>query len=71
MFCFLGPEACEILAPWPAALEGKVLTTGMPGKSPKQMISILFMQINYLWWKEQLTLHFYRQNNAPCKMSMS
>ena len=39
MFCFFGPEACGILAPWPGiklsplALEGEVLTTGPPGKS--------------------------------------
>ena len=39
MFCFLGHEACEILAPHPGiepappALEGEVLTTGLPGKS--------------------------------------
>ena len=40
MFWFFGPEACGILAPrpeiepTPPALEGKVLTTGPPGKSP-------------------------------------
>ena len=40
MFWFFGREACGILAPWPGteptlpALEGKVLTTGPPGKSP-------------------------------------
>ena len=40
MFWFFGQEACGILAPWPGfkpappALEGKVLTTGLPGKSP-------------------------------------
>ena len=39
MFWFLGCEACEIPAPQPgiepapSALEGKVLTTGPPGKS--------------------------------------
>ena len=39
MFWFFGREACGILAPWPGieptppALEGKVLTTGLPGKS--------------------------------------
>ena len=39
-FCFFGPEACGILAPQPRiepttpALEGEVLTTGPPGKSP-------------------------------------
>ena len=39
MFCFFGPEACGILAPWPgiepapSALQGEVLTTGLPGKS--------------------------------------
>ena len=40
MFWFFGPEACGILAPRPGiepappALEGEVLTTGPPGKSP-------------------------------------
>ena len=40
MFFFFGCEACGIIAPQPgielapAALEGKVLTTGLPGKSP-------------------------------------
>ena len=34
MFWFFGPQACGILAPRPPALEGKVLTTGLPGKSP-------------------------------------
>ena len=39
MFWFYGQEACGILAaqpgiePLPSALEGKVLTTGPPGKS--------------------------------------
>ena len=39
MFWFFGCEACGILAPWPgieptpSALEGKVLTTGLPRKS--------------------------------------
>ena len=39
MFWFFGQEACGILAPQPgmeptpAALEGEVLTTGLPGKS--------------------------------------
>ena len=43
LFCALvfWPEACGILAPWPGieptppALEGKVLTTGPPGKPPR------------------------------------
>ena len=36
MFWFLGPKARRILAPWPAppVLEGQVLITGSPGKSP-------------------------------------
>ena len=40
-FWFFGHEACGILAPRPGiepappALEGEVLTTGPPGKSPK------------------------------------
>ena len=39
MFCFWGHETCGILAPWPGiepapdALEGEVVTTGLPGKS--------------------------------------
>ena len=39
MFWFFGPKAGGILAPWPGikpvppALEGEVLTTGLPGKS--------------------------------------
>ena len=39
MFCFFGHEAWGILAPLPGieplppALEGEVLTTGLPGKS--------------------------------------
>ena len=39
MFWFFGPKACRLLAPQlgieptPPALEGKVLTTGLPGKS--------------------------------------
>ena len=39
LFCFFGHEACRILAPQPGiepafpALEGKVLTTGLPRKS--------------------------------------
>ena len=38
MFWFFGCRACGILAPWPGikhiplALEGEVLTTGLPGK---------------------------------------
>ena len=38
MFCFFDLEACGILASWPGidpappALEGEVLTTGLPGK---------------------------------------
>ena len=40
MFVFFGSEARGVLVPWPGiepvypALEGKVLTTGPPGKSP-------------------------------------
>ena len=32
MFWFFGPEACGI-EPAPPALEGEVLTTGLPGKA--------------------------------------
>ena len=39
IFYFFGHKACGILDPWPgiepapSALEGEVLTTGLPGKS--------------------------------------
>ena len=42
MFWFLGGKACGILAPWPGiepappALEGEIITIGLPGKSPLQ-----------------------------------
>ena len=45
MFCFFVPKACGIPVPWPGieptppALEGKVLTTGPPGKSPASPFS--------------------------------
>ena len=44
MFCFFGHEACGILAPQPGIKptlpewEGKVLTTGPPGKPLKSYI---------------------------------
>ena len=44
MFWFFGPKACGILAPRPGigpappALEGEVLTTGLPGKSPAKSL---------------------------------
>ena len=44
IFWFVGCKACEILAPQPRieptplALEGKVLTTGSPGKSQSRVI---------------------------------
>ena len=53
MFWFSDQEACGILIPWPgieptpSALEGKVLTTGLPGKSPvrKLWIGVLVTQL--------------------------
>ena len=47
MFWFFGQEACGILAsrpgiePAPPALEGEVLTTGPPGKSPGPMYNTM------------------------------
>ena len=43
MFWFFSHEACGILAPWPGiepvppALEGEVLNTGLPSKSPRSL----------------------------------
>ena len=51
MFCFSGCKACRILAPQPGiepvppALEGGVLTTGPPGKSPL----IIFTKGDFTW----------------------
>ena len=48
LFLFFGPEARGILAPRqgtepaPPALEGEVLTTGPPRKSPPPLILLLF-----------------------------
>ena len=56
MFWFFGHEACGILAPRPEieptspALEGAVLITGQPGKSPQ----ISFMHSCFLLWIEIL-----------------
>ena len=54
MFWFFGQEACGILAPQPGiksappALEGKVLTTGLPGKSQAMYYLTLGSCKNYL-----------------------
>ena len=48
MFLFSGCEACGIPAPQrgieyvPSALEGNVLTTGPPGKSPTHVVNLWF-----------------------------
>ena len=49
VFGVFGLKACEIVASWPgiepksSALEGKVLTTGLPGKSLELFLCL------YLW----------------------
>ena len=51
-FCFFGPKACGILVPdqkielAPPALEGEVLTTGPPGKSPNIFSNVLLNDID-------------------------
>ena len=46
MFLFFGWEACNILVSWPGieptapALEGEVLTTGLPRTSPETVFLI-------------------------------
>ena len=53
MFWFFGHEPCGIIAPQPGiepsppALEGKVLTTGLPGKS--QILQVLT-------WRKEMAL---------------
>ena len=57
MFWFLGCEGCGILAPQPGIepapppLEGKVLTTGLPGKS---LSKYLFNEWRREWINEQI-----------------
>ena len=58
MFRFFGRETCGILAPQPGiepatpALEGKVVTTGLPGKSWEYGILLLKFLEGVLWnWK--------------------
>ena len=52
MFCFYGHEACGILAarpgtePTPPALEGDVITMGLPGESPE---ILLFLFSHKIW----------------------
>ena len=47
-FWFFGHQACEILVPWPGiepalhVLEGEVLTTGLPAKSLRHTLNIIF-----------------------------
>ena len=49
VFWFFGREACGILAPRPGieatplALEGEVLTTGLPGKSHVMYFELIFV----------------------------
>ena len=51
-FGFFGCEVCGILVPQPGiestlpALEGKVLTTGSPGKSPQQNLELGSRNLN-------------------------
>ena len=57
MFCLFGQEACGISVPWPGidpiptVLEGKVLTTGPPGKPPQYHFTIkkLLASLKYLF----------------------
>ena len=50
---FFGHEACEILVPQPEiestppALEGKILTTGQPGKSFPALLYVTFLHNSY------------------------
>ena len=53
MFWFFGREACGILAPQPGveptppALEGEVLTTGPPGKSPHWLLTKIKLPLTH------------------------
>ena len=60
-FCFFSWDACGILGPWPGieptppALEGKVLTTGLPGKS--QHFSVI-LDLIYLLNRYSLNVYY-------------
>ena len=58
MFCFIGREACGILASQPGmeptlpALEGRLLTTGLPGKSqPSYSYLRICEEVKAIWNK--------------------
>ena len=57
MFWFFGHEACGILAPQPGfdpappALEGEVLTTGLPEEVPVDFKSELLFHLRSSKWK--------------------
>ena len=56
MLWFFGLKVYRILAPWPGikftffALEGKVLTTGPPGKSHGLILKIELLLHWHLYW---------------------
>ena len=61
MFWIFSHEACGIFTPWPGiepappALEGEILTTGPPGKSPRTMVFVVLVSLTPstalgLWW---------------------
>ena len=70
MFWFFGHKACGILAlqpgikPTPPALEGKVLTTGPPGKSLGIHILTTIQQLEnrelFMFWQRTFSMiHFF------------
>ena len=66
MFWVLGPEVCGILASLPGieptspALEGKVLTTGVPGRSQESQFFFFFVVNFVIHWNETaMGLHVF------------
>ena len=64
MFWFFGLEACGILTRWPGiqpallALEGEVLSSGLPGKSPAILLN-----------KNKKPTHYFLKNDENISLS--
>ena len=81
LFIYLGLKACGVLAPQPGieptspTLEGEVLTTEPPGKSPYKMLKWLCKPRLQMWyrneWRWKCQLHWTLCSQAPLSMEFS
>ena len=81
IFIFLGLKACGVLSPQPGieptspTLEGEVLTTEPPGKSPYKMLKWLCKPRLQMWyrnkWRWKCQLHWTLCSQAPLSVEFS